>query len=240
MHSHHGHAAAVNAPSSAQRIVLVGNPNVGKSVFFNAFTGLYVDVSNFPGTTIEVTQARWGNDLVIDTPGIYGVASFNDEERVARDIIIEADRVVNIVDAVHLERDLFLTLQLIDMDIPLVVALNMMDEAESQGLMVDAKLLEELLGVPVVPTAAVRGRGMAELKAAIPSARRGRPDPILRAKLAGWYGAEAPRRHALLAAEGDEQVARQAGLRPVDAREELYVRRRQRVNDLISRAVTDT
>ena len=240
MHSHHGHAAAVNVPISAQRIVLVGNPNVGKSVFFNAFTGLYVDVSNFPGTTIEITQARWGDDLVIDTPGIYGVASFNDEERVARDIIVEADLVVNIVDAVHLERDLFLTLQLIDMDIPLVVALNMMDEAESQGLKVDAKLLEESLGVPVIPTAAVRGRGMAELKAAIPSARRGRPDPVLGAKLAGWYGAEAPRRHALLAAEGDEELARRAGLQPMDAREELYVRRRQRVNALISRSVTDT
>lgn len=247
MHAHHGRgavmmrrAAAAVAPASARRIVLAGNPNVGKSVFFNALTGLYVDVSNFPGTTVEITQGRWGDDQVIDTPGIYGVASFNDEERVARDIIVEADAVVNIVDAVHLERDLFLTLQLIDMDIPLVVALNMMDEAESQGLKLDAKLLEESLGVPVVPTAAVRGRGMAELKAAIPTARRGRPDPALVAKLAGWYGREASQRHALLAAEGDEQVAQQAGLRPMDAREELYVRRRRRVNDLISRAVTDT
>ena len=131
MHAHHGRgavmmrrAAEAVAPASARRIVLAGNPNVGKSVFFNALTGLYVDVSNFPGTTVEITQGRWGDDQVIDTPGIYGVASFNDEERVARDIIVEADAVVNIVDAVHLERDLFLTLQLIDMDIPLVVALN--------------------------------------------------------------------------------------------------------------------
>jgi ribosome biogenesis GTPase A len=84
----------VEAPPSARRIVLVGNPNTGKSVFFNALTGLYVDVSNFPGTTVEVSQGRWGEDLIVDTPGIYGVASFNDEERVARDIIVKADLVV--------------------------------------------------------------------------------------------------------------------------------------------------
>ena len=239
-HHHHGHGAVVEVPASARRIVLVGNPNVGKSVFFNALTGLYVDVSNFPGTTVDVIQGRWGDDLVIDTPGIYGVASFNDEERVARDIILQAGIVVNIVDAVHLERDLFLTLQLIDMDIPLVIALNMMDEAESQGLKVDAGLLAKALGVSVVPTAAVRGRGMSELKEAIPSARRGSPDPTLVAKLAGWFGTDVSQRHALLAAEGDEQVARQAGLQPGDAREELYVQRRQRVNDLISHVVVDT
>jgi ferrous iron transport protein B len=240
MQAHHHHGATVEAPASARRIVLVGNPNVGKSVFFNAFTGLYVDVSNFPGTTVEITQGRWGDDLVVDTPGIYGVASFNDEERVARDIILEADMVVNIVDAVHLERDLFLTLQLIDMDIPLVVALNMMDEAESQGLQVDAKLLEQSLGVPVVPTAAVKGRGMADLKTAIPTARKGIPDTVLLTKLLSWFGPDASQRHALLAAEGDDHVAAHAGLKPVDAREELYVRRRQRVNDLVSRAVVDT
>ncbi len=215
-HHHHRHGAVVEVPASSRKIVLAGNPNVGKSVFFNALTGLYVDVSNFPGTTVEITHGRWGDDLVIDTPGIYGVASFNDEERVARDIILEADAVVNIVDAVHLERDLFLTLQLIDMDIPLVVALNMMDEAESQGLKVNARLLEEALGVPVVPTVAVQGQGMEELKAAISKARHGKPDPVLVTKLTSWYGADACQRHALLAAEGDEQVARQAGLESRD------------------------
>jgi ferrous iron transport protein B len=240
MHAHNRHGAMVEAPSCARRIVLVGNPNVGKSVFFNALTGLYVDVSNFPGTTVEITQGRWGDDLVIDTPGIYGVASFNDEERVARDILVEADAVVNIVDAVHLERDLFLTVQLIDMGIPLVIALNMMDEAESQGLKVDADLLERSLGVPVVPTAAVHGRGMAELKAAIPTARTGATDPVLAAKLMSWYGGEASQRYALLAAEGDGWAAHRAGLQPMDAREELYIRRRQRVNDLISNVVVDT
>ena len=154
----------------------------------------------------------------------------------ARAIIDQADRVVNIVDAVHMERDLFLTLQMIDMEIPLVVALNMIDEAESQGLQVDAKLLEQSLGVPVVPTAASQVRVLAVLKSAIPAARKGTLDPVLLTKLVSWYGGQASLRHALLAAEGDDYVAALAGLKPMDAREERYVRRRQRVNDLGSRA----
>lgn len=239
MHHHSHHGAVVDVPASARRIVLVGNPNVGKSVFFNALTGLYVDVSNFPGTTVDIAQGRWGDDLVVDTPGIYGIASFNDEERVARDIIIGADVIINIVDAVHLERDLFLTQQLIDMQIPLVVALNMMDEAEAQGLKVDAELLEDALGVPVVPTTAVRGLGIEEVKAAVHCAREGKQDPVLFSKLALWYGPEVPSRHALLAAEGDDQIAAGAGISAMDAREELYVRRRQRVNDMVSNAVHD-
>src|SRR5665647_2513385 len=171
----HGATALVDAPPTARRIVLAGNPNTGKSVFFNALTGLYVDVSNFPGTTVEVLQGRWGDDLVVDTPGIYGVSAFNDEERVARDIIVQADLVLNVVDAVHLERDLFLTLQLIDMGLPMVVVLNMMDEAEAQGIAIDIPLLEQTLGVPVVPTAAVEGRGIASVKDALPQARQGTP-----------------------------------------------------------------
>ncbi len=251
MHSHHHGGAALGHGhrhhgghqqdfSPARHIVLVGNPNTGKSVFFNALTGIYVDVSNFPGTTVDVAQGRWGDDLIVDTPGIYGVASFNDEERVARDIIVKGDLVVNIVDAVHLERDLFLTQQLIDMGLPLVVALNMMDEVEAQGLKIDVEALEEALGVPVIPTVAVQGRGMEELKAAISRARPGRADPLLQAKLKGWYGARPLSPDLLLAAEGDAEVAARAGLEPRDSREELYLHRRQRVNDLISAAVVDT
>ena len=119
MHAHHCTPAVADAPPTARKIALVGNPNTGKSVFFNALTGLYVDVSNFPGTTVDVAQGRWGGDIVVDTPGIYGVAAYNDEERVARDLILQADLIVNVVDAVHLERDLFLTMQLIDMGLPL-------------------------------------------------------------------------------------------------------------------------
>jgi len=241
-HGHHGHRGhRVDHDGAAGRwIVLVGNPNTGKSVFFNVLTGIYVDVSNFPGTTVDVSQGRWEDDLILDTPGIYGVAAFNDEERVARDIIVQADMVLNIVDAVHMERDLFLTQQLIDMGIPLVVALNMMDEAEAQGLKIDLKQLEESLGVPVIPTVAVKQQGMEALKAAIPNARRGQIDPTLVTKLRSWYGTDDPTPEILLAAEGDEEMAARCGFPAMAAREELYLHRRQRVNDLIARAVTDT
>ncbi|HEX2923967.1 MAG TPA: FeoB small GTPase domain-containing protein [Chloroflexota bacterium] len=260
MHGHHGHHGSCHRGGGASLelahqhhpgqggrhgsdgrwIVLVGNPNTGKSVFFNALTGIYVDVSNFPGTTVDVSQGRWGNDTVLDTPGIYGVAAFNDEERVAREIIVQADVVVNIVDAVHLERDLFLTQQLIDMGLPLVVALNMMDEAEAQGLRIDVAMLEESLGVPVIPTVAVKQQGLDRLKSAIPEARRGHIDPTLSTKLRSWYGTEETTPAMLLAAEGDEEIAAAADLQPMHAREELYLHRRQRVNDLLARAVADT
>jgi ferrous iron transport protein B len=240
MHAHGCSPTVTDAPPSARTVALVGNPNTGKSVFFNSLTGLYVDVSNFPGTTVEVAQGRWGEDVVVDTPGIYGVAAYNDEERVSRDLILRADLVVNVVDAVHLERDLFLTLQLIDMGLPIVVAVNMMDEAEKQGLEIDLDVLRRTLGVPVVATVAVENRGMDELKAAIAGAGCGKPDPVLAAKLAAWYGEDAGRPEALLAAEGDAEVAARAGLPVRDAREELYLQRRYRVNDLVGRAVTDS
>ena len=122
------------AEDNSRKIVLVGNPNVGKSIFFSTWSGIYVDVSNFPGTTVEISQGKLGDDLLLDTPGVYGVSSFNDEERVTRDVVLEADIVVNVVDATHLERDLFLTLQLIDMGIPMLIALNFCDEAEALGI----------------------------------------------------------------------------------------------------------
>ncbi|MBQ5587214.1 MAG: 50S ribosome-binding GTPase, partial [Selenomonadales bacterium] len=93
-------------------VVLAGNPNVGKSVFFTALSGIYREVSNYAGTTVDVGCARLGRDTLIDTPGVYGIGSASEEERVAREVILSADIVINIVDAVHLSRDLFLTIQL--------------------------------------------------------------------------------------------------------------------------------
>lgn len=154
----------IDIPKGAKKIVLAGNPNVGKSVFFNALTGMYVDVSNFPGTTVDVSHGKYKNDVIIDTPGVYGVSSFNDEERVARDVILYGDIILNIVDALHLERDLFLTLQIIDMGKPVIVALNMMDDVERNGIKIDIDKLSELLGVPVIPTVAVKGKGLQEVK----------------------------------------------------------------------------
>ncbi|WP_286679134.1 ferrous iron transport protein B [Candidatus Aquicultor secundus] len=235
-HCHTG-ALALDVPANCQKIVLVGNPNVGKSVFFNFFSGLYVDVSNYPGTTIEISQARYGDNAIIDTPGIYGVSSFNDEEIVARDIILSADKIVNVVDALHLERDLFLTLQLIDMGLPIVVALNFMDEARAQDIIIDSDLLSDLLGVSIIPTAAVKKQGLMDVEAALSEAREGHQDPFLHKRLHEMLSRVGSQPEALMVLEGDPYIAARHGVEPVDDREEIYVHRRERVNDIVGHVV---
>ncbi|MDA3935763.1 MAG: ferrous iron transport protein B [Actinomycetota bacterium] len=238
-HSHHGGSAIVTR-EGVETVVLVGNPNVGKSVVFNALTGVYVDVSNFPGTTVELTRgAIQGRDL-IDTPGVYGVSSFNDEERVARDVILSADIVINVVDAVHLERDLFLTLQLLDMGLRMVVALNMADEARAQGVVVDQDLLHDLLGVPVIEMVAVRGEGVPELVSSIEHARSGHVDQELEGDIIEMASRVGSRSEALMVLEGDENVALRHGIEPGRERESIYMRRRTRVNDIIGHTVSAT
>ena len=233
-------AAGTVARPGSETIVLVGNPNVGKSVVFNALTGTYVDVSNFPGTTVELTRGRLGEHDVIDTPGVYGVSSFNDEETVARDIILSGDIVINVVDAVHLERDLFLTLQLADMGKRMIVALNMADEARKRGVAIDRDLLEDLLGVPVIETVAVEGKGFDELKAAILRARSGHADPELDVDIVEMASRVGTRAEALLVLEGDEVVSERHGIEPGHARDALYLRRRRRVNDLCGHVITES
>ncbi|HHY19512.1 MAG TPA: ferrous iron transport protein B [Firmicutes bacterium] len=216
-----------------KRLVLVGNPNVGKSVVFNYLTGSYVDVSNFPGTTVDVSQGKYKNYIVLDTPGIYGVSSFNDEEKVARDVILDADLLLNVVDGVHLERDLFLTLQLADMGIPMVVAINMMDEVKRQGIEIDFKALEKYLGVPIVPICATEQKDLEKLVAALPQATVGKKgkevDNLLKeyASLNNLTEAQ-----ILLALEGDLSFE---GI--PEKREELYFDRRKRVDDLCKKVV---
>lgn len=229
--------SATPVASGARTVVLVGNPNVGKSVFFGALTGTYVDVSNFPGTTVELMRGRHGDLDVVDTPGVYGVSSFNDEERVARDVILGADVIVNVVDAVHLERDLFLTLQLADMGLPMVVALNMADEARKQGVAVDRDLLEHLVGVPVIETVAVKGRGIAEVSGRLAEARPGIADPELETELLPVAASIGSRAEAVLVLEGDEEVAVRNGVEPGADRDRLYQRRRARVNDIAGHVV---
>jgi ferrous iron transport protein B len=232
MHCHNS-LGNIEIPEGAKKIVLVGNPNVGKSVFFNSFTGMYVDVSNFPGTTVDISYGRFGKDVVIDTPGVYGISSFNDEERVARDVILAADTIVNIVDAVHLERDLFLTLQLIDTGIPIIVALNMMDEAMQQGIQLDVELLEHLLGVPVIPTVAVKGQGLDEVKRRVPDAHSGHIPAPLKKDLQQMLNCIGSQAEALLVLEGDPHVAGRHGVQTGTRREEIYMERRHRVNDIL-------
>lgn len=235
----HGCAGMKNMPEGARRIVLAGNPNTGKSVFFNYFTGMYVDVSNFPGTTLEISHGLLGDDVIIDTPGVYGISSFNDEERIARDIILSADTVINIVNAVHLERDLFLTQQIIDTGVPVVVALNMMDEAGRQGLKIDIDLLGDLLGVPVIPTVAVKKEGLTELKQLLSAARAGHITPGLDNLVETLVNRVGSRGEALLVLEGDPVVAGRHGLQPENRREEIYLKRRDRVNDIVKHVLKE-
>jgi ferrous iron transport protein B len=235
----HCDTGGLTLAEDACTIVLAGNPNVGKSVVFNALTGTYVDVSNFPGTTVELTSGKLGGTDVVDTPGIYGVSSFNDEETVARDIILRAGIVINVVDAVHLERDLFLTLQLVDMGKPMVVALNMVDEARREGVAIDRDLLEDLLGVPVIEMVAIKGVGLADLKASLSKARAGHADHDFEDDLLALADLVGSRAEALMVLEGDECVAARHGVTAQSAarREHIYTMRRRRVNDIVGHVV---
>jgi len=164
--------AAEPAPDAAPTVALVGSPNVGKSVLFQALSGRYVTVSNYPGTSVEVTGGtmRVGDReaTVLDTPGLYSLLPSTDDERVARRILLGGpDVVVHVVDAKNLARSLPLTLQLAELGPPVVVALNMMDELRDLGLSIDRASLASELGVPVVPVVAVEGRGLEDLRDAV-------------------------------------------------------------------------
>jgi ferrous iron transport protein B len=150
-------------------IALAGNANVGKSVLFNQLTGSSQIIGNWPGKTVDKAEGALtfeGQKItVIDLPGIYSFSTFGMEELVSREYIAtqNPDAVINVVDAAVLERNLFFTMQLIEMDAPLVLCLNQVDEAKKKGITINRKKLEQLLGVPVVPTVAIRGEGIYEL-----------------------------------------------------------------------------
>jgi ferrous iron transport protein B len=151
------------------RFALVGNPNCGKTTLFNEITGSTQYVGNWPGVTIEKKEGKArkisADVKVIDLPGIYSLSPYTMEEIVARDYILDEkpDVLINIVDATNIERNLYLTTQVIELGIPVVVVLNMMDAVEAKGDKIDVGLLEKSLGVPVVCTAANKGRGVSEL-----------------------------------------------------------------------------
>lgn len=158
-------------------VALVGNPNVGKSVIFCALTGHYVTVSNYPGTTVEITRAMArieGRKVeLIDTPGAASLIPLSEDEQVTRDILLsgEVGRVVQVADSKNLERSLALSLQLAEIGLPFVVALNMTDEAKSRGIEVDAKRLAQTLGVEAVATVATRRQGIDKLAKSLRAAR---------------------------------------------------------------------
>ena len=157
-----------------KKIILVGNPNVGKSVVFNTMTGSYTTVSNYPGTSVEVSRGQCEiageHYQVLDTPGMYSLLPITEEERVARRILLEESPhvVLHVIDARNLERMLPMTLQLIEAGLPVVLLINIMDEAERVGMHVDIALLQEKLQIPVVGGALGRAkRGLWELRDAI-------------------------------------------------------------------------
>lgn len=227
--------------SDKVKLVLVGNPNVGKSVFFNALTGIYVDVSNFPGTTVDISHGVYKDYIVMDTPGVYGVSSFNDEERVARDVILEGDIILNVVDAVHMDRDLFLTQQLIDMGKRVIVALNMMDDVKRNGLQVDVKKLSELLGVPVIPTIAVNKQGIEELKSKLETASTGNSISGIKGLMKSVLPKVSNPAEALLVLEEDENIIERNHIKEkYPFREKIYLQRRKRVNEIVNSVVTET
>lgn len=158
------------------RAALIGNPNVGKTEIFNRLTGLSQKVGNFPGVTVEKKAGRLvhrGEEIeVVDLPGTYSLNANAVDELVARDYIVleRPDIIVDIVDAASLERNLYLTLLLLEMDSNLVIALNRWDMAEARGIKIDPKKLSQLLSCPVVPTVAVSGKGLDDLKNSIVNA----------------------------------------------------------------------
>jgi ferrous iron transport protein B len=165
-------------------LALIGNPNVGKTALFNALTGGHYHVGNWPGVTVERREGRrrfQGQEIrIVDLPGVYSLTAYSLDQRIARDYLLsgKADAIVDIVDATNLERNLYLTLMLSELERPMVVALNKWDLALRQGIRIDVEKLGERLGVPVVPTVATKGQGVEELLATVLRAEKKlRPKP---------------------------------------------------------------
>ena len=176
--------------STKARIALIGNPNTGKSSLFNALTGMRQRVGNYPGVTVEKKVGRWSLSedrevQLIDLPGAYSLSASSLDERIAVDVLAgriddqpAPDLIIVVVNVENLQRNLFLASQVSELDIPMVIALNCWDVAEKKGLQIDCKLLEQRLGIPVVPTVATRNRGTEELVQAVDKALEKKPQMI--------------------------------------------------------------
>lgn len=155
------------------KVGFIGNPNCGKTTLFNAYTGANLKVANWPGVTVEKKEGKTtyqGQEFqLIDLPGIYSLTSYTMEETVSRECILsdEVDVIVDVVDASCLERNLYLTLQLIELGKPVVMALNMMDIVEERGMEIDLHRLPEMLGIPAIPVSARKKTGLSILMHAV-------------------------------------------------------------------------
>lgn len=171
--SHGCHSSKEKTFDGLNKIALVGNPNTGKSVIFQNLTGSYATVSNYPGTTVDVTRGKGKIENiefeVVDTPGTYALLPITEDERVARSILLneKPDVVIQLIDAKNLERMLPLTFQILEADLPIILDLNMIDEAEKLDIKIDVEALEKELGIPVVTTVATSRKGMEKLRKAI-------------------------------------------------------------------------
>jgi ferrous iron transport protein B len=174
MHSHESSHYKVS--SNGGTIALVGQPNVGKSVLFQRLTGQHVTVSNYPGTTVEVARGTVRDDketILLDTPGVIALPPHTEDEQVTERVLLSEPlrAILQVGDAKNLRRTLLLTVQLAELGIPMTLALNMMDEADARGVLADHILLSEYLDLNVIPTTAIRGRGVKELKQAIQTSK---------------------------------------------------------------------
>ena len=155
---------------SKEKVILIGNPNVGKSVIFNYLTGKYVTVSNYPGTTVEVstgTLSAHGKKLqVLDTPGVNSLIPMSEDEKVTRDILLKEPKsyLIQVMDTKNIRRGLLISLQLLEMGLPFLILLNMWDEAKSRGIKIKIQTLSEILGVPILKTVATRQKGLEKIK----------------------------------------------------------------------------
>jgi len=204
--------------SRAFTVAVAGQPNCGKSTLFNTLTGARQFVANYPGVTVEKRIGLFAHKgdriTLVDLPGTYSLTSYSLEERVARDFLLDEspDLVLNIVDASNLERNLYLTFQLLEMEFSLVVALNMMDIANGRGIDVDPSRLSDELQVPVIPTIGNRGKGKRDLREAIWAACANKEDH--RSRFRVDYGEALESIIALLEAKLSQQ-AHLAGRYPV-------------------------
>lgn len=165
----HGEGQRISG-NGLRKVSIIGSPNVGKSVVFNNLTGAHVTVSNYPGTTVDVSRGKAkidGEEIeVVDTPGMYSLLPITEEERVARSLLLEEkpEAILQVIDARNLERMLPLTLQLIEAGLPVMLDLNMMDETKAAGIEIHVDELAKELGIPVVATVATTGHGMENLR----------------------------------------------------------------------------
>src|SRR4030042_818036 len=156
--------------SPRKKRILIGNPNVGKSVIFNYLTGKYVTVSNYPGTTVEVstgTLSAHGKKLqVLDTPGVNSLIPMSEDEKVTRDILLKEPKsyLIQVIDTKNIRRGILVSLQLVEMGLPFLTVLNMWDEAKSRGIEINTQVLSELLGAPILKTVAIRKKGLEKIK----------------------------------------------------------------------------